>query len=938
MMPNRACTASRGDSTAPSESRSPGLAVKRQRDEKFMRNRTITWIVLLIACGQLVAQVPGQPGLNVAHPLPPQAPPWVEGYQFRWPVRILGEIGKQAEAQTVLVRLSSGGWLKPDGSDITVQTGSGKILPVAVLSHDPLGGTIVQFPRNGLDPWYWIYGGSSRTDIPRADPKTLREGITLELRDWQGDDLTSWAKVRAGLEKSTSLLGNAIVGDVMQNCCPARPEQSNKFAASYRGYFRVPKEATYRFVVTADDASFLFIDGFKVCERPGVNRTIGTIKVKELEQLAGKVDLKAGVHEFELHQAVSAKPEATGVCALLWSPPEQPKFSPLPHSAAVLPLYARVAALEKPGGERPGLFVCGLDDSLEIPGIRLFLVRFEAQGPAKDEKSFVWDFGDGTAVIGRTVTHVYFKEGDYTVALSSESGLPPFRQRVHVWAEPCETSPFSLERAVDALAALEWKKLNVERVRSIFTFLLECEQPGRWRLLDEVAQHLLQQKDFDLEFRSQLCLARMEALTQQNHGADALKLAEQVRPEFAKTPALLVRILLGTAAIHQYHYRDAAAASKIYKSILDEHSRTEHPNLRLAGIRWGDLLAESGDLVRADEAYRTAATLGGEKFGGTATTDAATRGALLRIAEQKLRAGEIQATRQLLERLEMEYPGRRLDGLYCFLRAESDRFAGRYEEAMRNYEMIFKLPQWAGYRDRATHGIADCYLRMGTPGDLSKAAKWFADLKDNHTKYYETQKLAEVDKLLHERLDRIEAARTKGDAGAAFFREFTTGFEPDEQEWFGDLMDFASVRAPGIQGPHAALFDTTPRDLANFNYLRPLRNLTPGETYWLEVWFQDVVRPSPPLPYQLAMLQITLTAETDPKLTTAANLLLPRNSHHQWHKVGIRIKAPMAQDCNLKIIIANMTGVMLFDRLSIRPISDRQADSLSVFLQGGKAP
>ena len=74
--------------------------------------------------------------------------------------------------------------------------------------------------------------------------------------------------------------------------------------------------------------------------------------------------------------------------------------------------------------------------------------------------------------------------------------------------------------------------------------------------------------------------------------------------------------------------------------------------------------------------YTCTSSVGGEKLQGGAVTDSATRGALLRIAEQKLRAGEIYATRQLLERVEMEYPGRRLDGLYCFLKAESDRAGG----------------------------------------------------------------------------------------------------------------------------------------------------------------------------------------------------------------------------------------------------------------------
>ena len=48
----------------------------------------------------------------------------------------------------------------------------------------------------------------------------------------------------------------------------------------------------------------------------------------------------------------------------------------------------------------------------------------------------------------------------------------------------------------------------------------------------------------------------------------------------------------------------------------------------------------------------------------------------MRIAEQQVRAGNIHQARQILERLELEYPGRRIDGLYCFVRGEAGRFGG----------------------------------------------------------------------------------------------------------------------------------------------------------------------------------------------------------------------------------------------------------------------
>jgi tetratricopeptide (TPR) repeat protein len=900
----------------------------------------IGWTLAVCLPGTARAQPPEEEKFNVANPLPPQTPPWLEGFQVRWPIRVIGDPGEQ-KAQSILVQLPTGGWLKPDAADLAVQSATGKLLPLAVLSHDPNGDTIIQFKREGDNAWYWVYGINPKgTGGPRADPKTdaaFREGITLEVREWAGDSLDSWAKVRAGLEMSNKVLDNAIVTEVVQVCNPARPADSNRFAVSYRGYFNAKKEGSYRFVVNADDAAFLFVDGFKVFERPGVQAAQGQLKVKELNKISGNVDLKPGVHAFEVHQAVGDRPQTQGICALVWMPPGEPKYNFLTSLDAVHPLYARVAALEKQGGESAGLFAFGLDDTLDVIGLKLFLVRFEALGPATDDKEFVWDFGDGTTGQGRSIVHPYFKEGDYQVTLKTASGLPPYRQRVNVWPEPGDTSPLSLGLAIKALEAIEWRKLDREQIRKLFTFLNQCEQPNRWPMLDAVVLHLLAQKDLDLDMKSQLYVARLEALTHLGKAVDALKLAAQVRPEFARTPALQVRIQLAEAAIHQYHYHDASAASRIYKDIIDKHSRVEHPSVRLAAIRWGDLFAETGDLVKADETYRLAATLGGQPAGAT-TTEASTRGALLRIAEQKLREGDVHATRQLLQRLEVDHPGRRLDGLYCFLHAESDRQAGRYEEALRHYEMIFKLPQWAGYKDRATLGIADTYLRMN---DLDKALKWLGDLKENFPKYFESQKGADLEKLTLERKQRL-AAGTKN--AVRPFTGFATNFAPDEAEWHGSFLgpgnqyDVALVRAPAIYGSYAALLDTYPRlDVTNYNYTRPLKNLRPGGTYWVEYWYRDVIWPWNN-PGQPASTQTYLIGEAPPKASAGGTQHWYRNAHHRWHKVGVKIKVAPALDFQVQIMPQLMVGAFLIDGIRVRPISDRQADALLTFQEGLKTP
>src|SRR6185437_6228825 len=139
--------------------------------------------------------------------------------------------------------------------------------------------------------------------------------------------------------------------------------------------------------------------------------------------------------------------------------------------------------------------------------------------------------------------------------------------------------------------------------------------------------------------------------------------------------------------------------------------------------------------------------------------------------EQRLRTGDIHQTRQLLERIELDYPEQKVEGLYRFLRAEADRHGGRYEEALRNYEVLLNLVQWAGFRDRALFGLADCYARMG---DEEKALKWLAGLKKSFPRYYEKQKISEYEKILEARQERKKKPAAPEADGGSFF----TGFEP----------------------------------------------------------------------------------------------------------------------------------------------------------------
>lgn len=884
---------------------------------KRATGRPLVGFALIFACGlMLPSSVHAQAPDIVYEKLPP-APKWVDGYRLRYAIRLLGDPVKDP-AKTALARIPTGGWLKPDASDVVVQNAAGQVFPVAVLSHQPSGDTIVQFKRTGPDRWYWIYAGGNKP--PPGKPEPMPEGLTMEVREWAGDDLASWAAVRTGLQKSENVIGNGIVQEVIQTCNPARPDQPRKFAASYRGYLNIKKPGIYRFFANGDDATFLFIDGFKVQDKPGVNnRVVGSVP---LRSVGTDVNLTAGVHPFEVHHVVGTNPQSLGVMLLMWVKPGDKAWSPVRYTEMVQGMYGHVASLESAAGEASALLF-GLEDSLISGGLQVYLTRFEAVGVVKNPEKLEWDFGDGSKATGRSVAHVYFKAGTYNVTLKPSDGSPPFKRAVHVWPAPGQSSPLSLGEAVKVLTASGWNKQDFQRVSSIFEFLLACEQPNRWPLLEAVSRHLLAQTELEPKTRALAYSSLMESLAEQGKAQEAFKQLDPALKFFKKLPTLQVGIKLTAGEIHGRFLKDLKQAARIYQGIIDDHRRVEHPDVRVAAIRLGDLQAEAGNLTRAAEAYRLANTLGGDKFQATAGTDAVARGALLRIAEQKLRKGDIRQSRVLLDKIELEYPEQKLEGLYRYLRAESDRFSGRYEEAIRNYEVLLQLVQWAGFRDRASHGIADCFYRMG---ELEKSLKWYNVLKKTHPDYFAKQKLDDFQKFLMARLTGF-FAKDKD----APLRPIAINFEPGEKSLLTKLPNFSIVPGLSLNGPHQVLLDGFPAYRAYLDFGFDLPNIIGDGYYLLEIWYREQLCSKPENPH-IHMWILGPKNESNPEGSQGTAYF--DRTDGQWRKFAFRIKAPLTQDGKFAVSVRHIYGVMEFDGLRITPITARQVDSLNAFIEG----
>ena len=254
--------------------------------------------------------------------------------------------------------------------------------------------------------------------------------------------------------------------------------------------------------------------------------------------------------------------------------------------------------------------------------------------------------------------------------------------------------------------------------------------------------------------------------------------------------------------------------------------------------------------------------------------------------------------------------------------------------AIRNYEVLVRLPQWAGYRGQALHGIADSYYRMGY---LDKALEWYATIKETHAVYYEKQKLDGARKLIQERVDRIKAAREKGEKVSPFFEGFVTGFEPAEARPGGESLTFPVGRGPGMQGPHVGLLDSLPGPTNSFEFIRPVKSLNPGATYWVECWYRETWGSYNIGHQQQVYAWIAGEGLPNPHQPTGPPIYLER-TYGQWRKLAFKVKAPATQDGQLRLGVYNFRGAMEIDALTVRPVSDRENDSLSSFLEGGETP
>jgi tetratricopeptide (TPR) repeat protein len=284
----------------------------------------------------------------------------------------------------------------------------------------------------------------------------------------------------------------------------------------------------------------------------------------------------------------------------------------------------------------------------------------------------------------------------------------------------------------------------------------------------------------------------------------------------------------------------------------------------------------------------------------------------------------------LLDKIELNYPDQKLEGLYRYLRAESDRVAGKYDAALRNYEVLLQLRQWAGYRDRTLHGMAECQLRLG---QLLEAQQRFAQVEQLFPKYFEKEKLAERRKLVEARLSRmIPPSEPGGKPQLAKFADVSTGFEPAEKQWFGK-MNFKVVPGLGIAGPHLGLFESHPVYQGYLTWEHPLPNLTNSGHYWAEIWYRENLMSM--FPGFNQHIYWNMYGELDDNDAVKGRGTYPlERTYGAWRKVGFLLDAPPKALDGRMAMGGLVLGAFEVDAVEVRAVSDEELHWLSNFIEG----
>ncbi|MHC4567407.1 MAG: PKD domain-containing protein, partial [Planctomycetota bacterium] len=338
-----------------------------------------------------------------------------------------GFVLRRQYPQVSAVSIHAPGYNLEDFVPAVRATGDGSAVDSRILSVSEGGPMDILFDTSDASLSYLVYlvpksraGTASSSWEPKAglilETKWSKKGFAPE------DRLPEFAAAFDGIAES---VGRSLVDDI-QHVFPIHrtpdhdggnhPNKGGHGLYRYRGFFQVNQAGTYSFATMSNWDSYLAVDGKLVIGWPGKhNQWDGRRGEKQ-----GTVSLSPGVHKLEYY---NYSPWGRMYCLAAWKKPGD-ELRPMTRTdfLAVGQYRPILARLNDPDKIYVPFEWSTIDEfRTEQTGRAFVTMRFDGLIPPGSGYSCRWTFDDGIAATGRTVEHVFLRQGLRKVQLEVRS-------------------------------------------------------------------------------------------------------------------------------------------------------------------------------------------------------------------------------------------------------------------------------------------------------------------------------------------------------------------------------------------------------------------------------------------------------------------------------------------------------------------------------------
>ena len=684
-----------------------------------------------------------------------------EGTEFNAVRSVTVPAGKQ---YTVIVtEFFHQGEIRPDGKNVAVMA-QNRRAPMRILQVGPGDFCRLAFqPLPGQSEYDIYYGGDPPTE--KSPAWTNTDGLLMETRQFAACDMQSLEGVKTAFEKAAPIGADYVDG--VFHCFNPFVLAAAPFFSHYSGMMEIRKDATYGFMVSSQDASFLLVDNKPVVSAPGHHGPAMDARPGCRQD----VKLAAGMHKFDYYHAAAG---GTAVMAAAWEidPTGEKPVKPvaIPSDVFRTHLIGRLPAnhlMTRTVKQVPD-FVVKLTNEVLLPENEtpLIGVLFRDVSPKSLTMSGTkvqWDFGDGQTSDLLNVDHVYLRPGVYPVKLSVRRGgktlsttnrinvdrpHPSPKDRAYTFGDYLKILETYDPKTLDSAALLQLVAVFEAKAQALVNrdedeankAKASEEDPNRRPTAKkETASSRKAAKGESLsesdEYLAKAVAAGKAVFTEESAAKgdeELLKLADIVGPMARdRLGDSLTAFTIWQGAAERIGSGEIKAECEIHAADIAINDLLKIPEakriLEVAAKRlgkgnlgpisaslqraWGDYYAAAGDGKAARNAYVEAERLGG--MARPLVETQATRGAHTRSTEEFVKEKQFARAAEELHAWERDFPTEKIEGYLTLLYARYWAARGKYAQAIAQTERLQTVSPDSPYMDQLLMTAADCEMRRG---------------------------------------------------------------------------------------------------------------------------------------------------------------------------------------------------------------------------------